>query len=61
MSGQTKRKAVANDASKGKKELPSEPFVPNAKTIAAIREARRGPLERYRSVKALLKSLNADD
>jgi hypothetical protein len=58
MSGQTKRKAVANDASKGKKELPSEP---NAKTIAAIREARRGPLKRYRSVKALLKSLNADD
>jgi len=44
MSDQSKRKAVASDASKGKKELPSEPLVPNAKTIAAIREARRGPL-----------------
>lgn len=46
---------------KGKNALQYEPLVPNRKTIAAIREARRGGLERHRSTKALLKSLNADD
>jgi DNA-damage-inducible protein J len=43
------------------KALPFEPLVPNAKTIAAIKEARRGALKGYPNSKALLKSLNADD
>lgn len=43
------------------KALPFEPLVPNAKTIAAIKEARTGRLKGYRTTKVLLKSLNADD
>ena len=44
------------------KALPFEPLVPNAKTIAAIKEARRGRLASHRgSTKAFLKSLDADD
>ena len=43
------------------KALPFEPLIPNARTIAAIKEARRGRLKRYPNSKALLKSLNADD
>jgi DNA-damage-inducible protein J len=43
------------------KALPFEPLIPNAKTIAAIKEARRGALKGYPNSKALLKSLNADD
>ena len=43
------------------KALPFDPLVPNRKTIAAIKEARRGGLKEYPSTKALLKSLNADD
>jgi hypothetical protein len=44
------------------KALPFEPLVPNAKTIAAIKEARRGGLPRHRgSTRAFLKSLDADD
>ena len=43
------------------KALPFEPLVPNKETVAAMQEARRGGLERHRSTKALLKSLNADD
>jgi DNA-damage-inducible protein J len=44
------------------KALPFEPLIPNAKTIAAIKEARRGGLPRHRGgTKAFLKSLNADD
>ena len=44
------------------KALPFEPLIPNAKTIAAIKEARRGGLPRHRgSTRAFLKSLNADD
>jgi DNA-damage-inducible protein J len=43
------------------KALPFEPLVPNAETIAAMKEARRGGLPRHRTTKALLKSLNADD
>ena len=51
-----------SDESKGKNALQREPLVPNAKTIAAIKEARCGGLPRYRgSTKAFLKSLNADD
>ena len=43
------------------KALPFEPLIPNAKTIAAIKEARRGRRKGYPNSKALLKSLNADD
>ena len=44
------------------KALPFEPLVPNHKeTIAAMKEARRGGLRRHKNVRALLKSLNADD
>jgi DNA-damage-inducible protein J len=43
------------------KAMPFDPLVPNAETIEAMQEARRGGLRRYRSSKALLKSLNAED
>lgn len=43
------------------KALPFEPLTPNAETIAAIKEARRGGLKSYPDSKALLKSLDADD
>lgn len=43
------------------KALPFEPLVPNAETIAAMREARRGRLKRFRSVDALMDDLRADD
>jgi DNA-damage-inducible protein J len=43
------------------KALPFEPLAPNAETVEAMKEARRGGLKRYPTVKALLKSLNADD
>jgi predicted RNase H-like HicB family nuclease len=35
--------------------------VPNVKTVAAMREARRGGLPRFKDVHALLADLNADD
>ena len=40
------------------KALPFEPLSPNAETIAAMKEARRGGLPRYRDADALLKALN---
>ena len=43
------------------KVLPFGPLVPNAETIEAMKEARRGGLKRFADSKALLKSLNADD
>ena len=43
------------------KALPFEPLIPNATTIAAMQEARRGGLPRFTSVKALMDDLNADD
>lgn len=43
------------------KALPFDPLVPNAETVAAMKEARRGGLKRYRNVKDMLKSLNEDD
>lgn len=43
------------------KALPFEPLVPNAKTIAAMKEARRGKLPSFQSVDALMADLNADD
>jgi DNA-damage-inducible protein J len=43
------------------KALPFEPLVPNAETIKAMKEARRGGLKGYRNVKDLMKSRNGDD
>lgn len=43
------------------KKLPFAPFVPNAETIAAIEEARRGDGEKFDSIDALMADLNADD
>ena len=47
---------VANE-----KALPFEPLVPNAKTIAAMKEARAGKLKSFNSIDALMADLNADD
>ena len=41
------------------KALPFEPLVPNAETIAAMKEARRGGLASFDSVEALMADLNA--
>ena len=43
------------------KELPFAPLVPNAETLAAMREARGGKLPRFDSVESLLDDLHADD
>lgn len=47
---------VANE-----KSLPFEPVAPNAETVAAMREARRGGLPAFGTVDALMSDLNADD
>ena len=43
------------------KALPFEPLVPNAETIAAMREARTGKLPRFKNAKDLLRELNEGD
>jgi DNA-damage-inducible protein J len=43
------------------KKLPFEPLVPNAETVAALREARGRKLPRFKDVDALMKDLNAGD
>jgi DNA-damage-inducible protein J len=43
------------------KALPFEPLVPNATTIAAMKEARRGGLKSFATVDDLMADLNADD
>ena len=43
------------------KALPFEPLVPNATTIAAMKEARKGNLKSFANMKDLLADLNADD
>ena len=43
------------------KALPFEPLVPNAVTIEAMKEARRGRLKSFVTVKDLMTDLNADD
>jgi len=42
------------------KALPFEPLTPNATTIAAMEEARKGSWPRFASVAALMDDLNAD-
>ena len=41
--------------------LPFDPLIPNAETIAAMREARRGGLASFATVEELMADLNADD
>ncbi len=43
------------------KALPFEPLVPNAETIAAMKEAREGKGMRFATVADLMADLNADD
>jgi DNA-damage-inducible protein J len=43
------------------KALPFEVRVPNAETIAAIKEARRGGRKSFTSVAELMADLNAED
>ena len=43
------------------KELPFAPLVPNAATVDAMREARRGNLPKFASVEELFDDLHADD
>ena len=43
------------------KALPFEPLIPNAVTVAAMKEARAGKLARFDSVEALMTDLHADD
>jgi DNA-damage-inducible protein J len=41
--------------------LPFDPLIPNATTIAAMKEARAGNLPRANSIEELKNALNADD
>lgn len=43
------------------KALPFEMLVPNAITIQAMKEARRGNLKSFKSVEDLMADLNAED
>lgn len=43
------------------KALPFEPLVPNAETIEAMKEARRGGLPGVGSIAELVDALNAED
>ena len=43
------------------KALPFELLIPNATTIAAMKEARAGNLAKFDSVDALMADLHADD
>ena len=43
------------------RELPFAPLVPNAETIAAVKEARAGNLPKFEDVQSLLDDLHADD
>ena len=43
------------------KALPFSPLVPNAETIAAMREARAGKLPQFENVESLLGDLHAED
>lgn len=43
------------------KALPFEPLVPNATTIEAMKEARRGGLKSFATAEDLMANLHADD
>jgi DNA-damage-inducible protein J len=41
--------------------LPFDPMVPNATTIKAMRDARRGKTTKHQNLESLMADLNADD
>ena len=41
--------------------LPFDPLIPNAETVEAMKEARRGKLTSFEGVNELMADLNADD
>lgn len=41
--------------------LPFDPLIPNATTVAAMKEARAGNLASFDSIEALMTDLHADD
>ena len=41
--------------------LPFEPLVPNAKSVAAMKVARRGKLQKFATIDDLMADLHADD
>jgi DNA-damage-inducible protein J len=41
--------------------LPFDPLIPNAKTVAAMKQARQGKLASFSTVDALVADLNAKD
>ena len=41
--------------------LPFDPLIPNAETVEAMKEARRGKLPSFENVDELMADLNADD
>ena len=43
------------------KALPFDPLLPNAETIAAMKEARSARVARFDSIEALMTDLHADD
>ncbi len=43
------------------KALPFEPLIPNAKTVRAMKEARRGKLRRFNRVEDVMADLHAKD
>lgn len=43
------------------KALPFEPLIPNAESIEAMKEARKGKLKSFSSVDDLMTDLNAED
>ncbi len=43
------------------KALPFAPLIPNAATVKAIKEARKGGLPRFDSVQDLMDDLHAED
>ncbi|MGH8586815.1 MAG: type II toxin-antitoxin system RelB/DinJ family antitoxin [Gammaproteobacteria bacterium] len=43
------------------KALPFEPLIPNAETVQAMKEARRGNLPSFANVEELMADVNAED
>ena len=43
------------------KALPFDPLMPNAETVAAMRDARSGKVRSFETVDALMEDLNAPD
>ena len=56
-----RRGAHVADARCEGKALPFDRFIPNAETIAAMKEAREGKAKRFNSVEALMTDLNSED